>query len=224
MEVLMRSLKMGINDELYIKDPESSDLGKKIVEQSILLLDEVGFEQFTFKKLGTRIKSNESSIYRYFENKNKLLLYLASWHWAWMECRMVFETNGIPDPKEKLKRAIEILTQNVEYDSTVSHINESVLNKVIIDEYSKSLLVREVSKEKRDGYCIIYMRLVERLCKMIIAVDKGYPYPNSLASTVLEGTLYQYFLKAHFPALTDCDGDITPTDYFTDLVFRAIKK
>ncbi|MEC7263320.1 MAG: TetR/AcrR family transcriptional regulator, partial [Bacteroidota bacterium] len=40
MDVLMQSLKIGINDKLYIKDPESSSLGKKIVEESILLIDE----------------------------------------------------------------------------------------------------------------------------------------------------------------------------------------
>ncbi len=223
MELLMQSLKMGINDELYIKDPESSDLGKKIVEHSILMIDEMGFEQFTFKKLGARIKSNESSIYRYFENKHKLLLYLASWYWGWLEYKMVFATNGIADSSKKLEKAIEILTQNVQADTSVSHINEIVLNRIIIDEYSKSLLVKEVCKEKKDGYFVVYMRLVDRLGKMITAVDEDYPYPNSLASTVLEGSLYQYFLNEHFPTLTDCDGNITPTQFFTDLVFKALK-
>ncbi len=138
MDILMQSLRIGINEKLYIKDPESSSLGKKIVEESILLIDEIGFESFTFKKLGTRINSNESSIYRYFENKHKLLLYLASWYWGWMEYRMVFDTNGISDPVEKLCRAIEVLTQNVEEDNAFSHINEVMLNKIIINEYSKS--------------------------------------------------------------------------------------
>ncbi len=224
MELLMQSLKMGINSELYIKDPESSDLGKKIVEHSISMIDEMGFERFTFKKLGLRIKSNESSIYRYFENKHKLLLYLASWYWGWLEYRMVFATNGISDPREKLKKAIEVLTQNVQEDSSVSHINEVVLNRIIVDEYSKSLLVKEVGKEKKDGYFIVYKRLVGRLGKMMEEVDKDYRYPNSLASTVMEGALYQYFLREHFPSLTDCDKNITPTEYFTDLVFSTLKK
>ncbi|CAN0604355.1 unnamed protein product, partial [Ectocarpus sp. 12 AP-2014] len=79
MERLMQSIRIGINEKIYVKDPESSDLGKRIVEQSILMIDDMGFESFTFRKLGERIKSNESSIYRYFENKHKLLLYLASW-------------------------------------------------------------------------------------------------------------------------------------------------
>lgn len=223
MDVLMQSLRMGINDKLYIKDPESSSLGKKIVEESILLIDEVGFECFTFKKLGVRINSNESSIYRYFENKHKLLLYLSSWYWGWMEYRMVFATNGISDPNEKLHSAIELLTQTVEEDNKFTHINEVVLNKIIINEYSKSYLVKEVSQENKDGYFMVFKRLVGRLGEMISAVDKSYPYPLSLASTVLEGSLHQYFLHEHFPTLTNCNETITPTQFYTDLIFRTLK-
>ena len=222
MDMLMQSLRMGINDKLYIKDPESSSLGKKIVEESILLIDEIGFEHFTFKKLGTRINSNESSIYRYFENKHKLLLYLASWYWGWMEYRMVFDTNGISDPVEKLSKAIEVLTQNVEEDNAFSHINEVVLNKIIINEYSNSYLVKELNDEDKNGYFIVCKRLVSRLSEMIVAVDKTYVYPLSLASTILEGTLHQYFLKEHFPMLTNCNENVTQTHFFTDLIFRTL--
>ncbi|WP_228236339.1 TetR/AcrR family transcriptional regulator [Allomuricauda sp. M10] len=222
MDVLMHSLKIGINDKLYIKDPESSSLGKKIVEESILLIDEIGFEHFTFKKLGVRIHSNESSIYRYFENKHKLLLYLASWYWGWMEYRMVFDTNGISDPVEKLTKAIEVLTQNVEEDNAFSHVNEEILNKIIVNEYSKSYLVKEVNNEDKNGYFIVCKRLVGRLSDMIVAVDKSYAYPLSLASTILEGTLHQYFLKEHFPMLTNCNETVTPTQFFTDLIFKTL--
>lgn len=222
MDILMQSLRIGINDKLYIKDPESSKLGKKIVEESILLIEEVGFENFTFKKLGVRIKSNESSIYRYFENKHKLLLYLSSWYWGWVEYRMVFATNGISNPKDKLQKAIAILTQKVEEDNAFTHINEVVLHKIIINEYSKSYLVKEVSQENKEGYFVVFKRLVGRLSQMIAAVDSDYPYPLSLASTLLEGSLHQYFLQEHFPTLTNCNKSINPTEFFTDLIFRTL--
>ena len=223
MERLMQSIRIGINDKIYIKDPESSDLGKRIIEQSILLIDEMGFESFTFRKLGDRIKSNESSIYRYFENKHKLLLYLASWYWGWLEYKMVFATNAIGEPAEKLRRAVEILTQSVELDVSFSHIDEVLLNKIVINEYSKSYLTKEVDQENKDGYFVIYKRLVNRLHEMIVALDSEYPYPSSLASTILEGSLHQYFLTEHFPQLTDCNETTTPTHYFIDLVFRTLK-
>lgn len=223
MERLMQSIRIGINDKIYVKDPESSDLGKRIIEQSILMIDDMGFESFTFRKLGERIKSNESSIYRYFENKHKLLLYLTSWYWGWLEYKMVFATNGITDRSEKLRKAIEILTQSVEQDISFSHINEVLLSKIVINEYSKSYLTKEVDQENKDGYFIIYKRLVNRLYEMIVSLDSDYPYPSSLASTILEGSLHQYFLKEHFPMLTDCNQTTTPTQYFTDLVFRIVK-
>ncbi|MGK0414670.1 MAG: AcrR family transcriptional regulator, partial [Polaribacter sp.] len=78
MKSLLSILKISVPDKIYIKDPETSDLGKRIIENSILLIYEIGFESFTFKKLGKKIGSNESSIYRYFESKHKLLLYLSS--------------------------------------------------------------------------------------------------------------------------------------------------
>ena len=218
----MQSIRIGINEKIYVKDPESSDLGKRIVEQSILMIDEMGFESFTFRKLGERIGSNESSIYRYFENKHKLLLYLASWYWGWLEYKMVFATNGITDPREKLRRAIEILTQTVKEDVSFSHVNEVLLNKIVINEYSKSYLTKEVDQENKEGYFVIYKRLVNRLHEMIVVLDKDYPYPSSLASTVLEGSLHQYFLREHFPNLTDCNESVTPTQYFIDLVFRTL--
>ena len=137
MDYLLQSVKISINKEIYIKDPETSDLGKRIIEHSILLIDEIGFEKFTFKKLGVKISSNESSVYRYFENKHKLLLYLASWYWGWLEYQLVFTTNSISDPKLKLEKAIEIVTKATVEDSSFSHINEVLLNKIVINEYSK---------------------------------------------------------------------------------------
>ena len=74
MKELLKTLQIKVNDKTYLKDPETSDLGKRIVEHSIILINEIGFEAFTFRKLGLKINSNESSIYRYFENKHKLLL------------------------------------------------------------------------------------------------------------------------------------------------------
>ena len=46
---LLSNLKIAVPDKIYIKDPESSDLGKRIIEHGILLIDEIGFDGFTFK-------------------------------------------------------------------------------------------------------------------------------------------------------------------------------
>ena len=63
-------IKFKLNESLYNRDPQDTDLGRKIIKHSIELMDEIGFEAFTFKKLAHRISSTEKSVYRYFENKH----------------------------------------------------------------------------------------------------------------------------------------------------------
>jgi AcrR family transcriptional regulator len=222
MQTLLKNLKVEINDKLYVKDPGSSDLGKRILSCSIEMIYELGFEQFTFKKLGLAIKSNESSIYRYFENKHKLLLYLTSWYWSWLEYQLVLQTLTLSSPKDKLNRAIEILTQEVTQDSDFSHIDEVLLNKIIIAEYSKSYLTKEVDTENKEGYFAVYKRLVLRLKDMIKEVNPGYAFPSSLSSMIIQGALHQHFLKDHFAAITDCNSTTSPTSYFLNLVDQLI--
>lgn len=222
MQRLLLNLKISVPEKLSLKDPESSSLGKRIVENSIILIDQLGFEEFTFKKLGSDIGSNESSIYRYFENKHMLLLYLTNWYWGWMEYRLVFATAALNDPKQKLQKALDVVTQVIQEDSNFSHINEVLLSKIIISEYSKSYLTKEVDAENKEGYFVIYKRLIIRLREIIQEVSPSYPYATSLASTVLEGTLHQHFLKEHFTSITDCNDTVSPTDYFTHLVNNTL--
>ena len=222
MDRLLSNLKIDIPNKVYIKDPDSSDLGRRIIEQSIFLIDEIGFEAFTFKKLGSRIGSNESSIYRYFESKHNLLLYLSSWYWSWKEYQLVLATFSISEPSEKLGKAIEILTRTIKEDTKFNHVNEVVLNRIIINENSKSFLTKEVDKENQEGYFEVYKRIVSRLKEMIIAVNDQYEYPTSLASTIVEGGLHQHFLKDHFKSITDCNKDTTPTLFFKHLTFNIL--
>lgn len=222
MEKLFANIKISIPENIYIKDPETSNLGKKIIEHSIILIDQLGFDSFTFKKLGNQIGSNESSIYRYFESKHKLLLYLTSWYWAWIEYQLVFETYNLPDKHSQLLKAIEVITRTIKEDSNYTHINELTLNRIIINESSKSFLTKEVDQENKEGYFIVYKRLVRRLNDMIIAVDYNYKFSLSLATTIIEGSLHQHFLKEHFTSITDCQEGITPKDYFINLTKNTL--
>ncbi len=222
MDRLVSNFKISVQESIYNKDPESSDLGKRIIEHSIKLIDKIGFDAFTFKKLGAEIGSNESSVYRYFDNKHKLLIYLSSWYWAWLEYQLVIETHSITNPVEKLKKAIEITTKSVKEDSKHTHINEVTLNRIIIEENSKSFLTKEVDKENQEGYFKVYKRLITRLKEMILQIDVDYIYATSLASTIIETALHQHFLHNHFPSITDCKKDTTPAQFLTDLVFRIL--
>jgi AcrR family transcriptional regulator len=224
MERLLSNIKIQVNENLYNKDPETSELGKKIIQHSIELINEIGIENFTFKKLGVRISSNESSIYRYFENKHKLLLYLTSWYWSWMEYQLVFRTFNIKDPLERIERSLLVLTEPVSQDSSYIHINEILLNNIVINEFSKSYLTKEVDTENKEGYFSVFKRLITRLKEMIVEINPDYEYPSSLASTVLEASLYQSFLKDHFPSITDCSSPKDTKNFLVQMITNTLKK
>lgn len=224
MDIVLANFKIQINDKIYVKDPETSDLGRKILEQSIILIDEIGFDNFTFKKLGEKIGSNESSIYRYFENKHKLLVYLSSWYWSWMEYKLVFATANITDANEKLKKAITIVTERVKDDLSTDYINESILNKIIIAEFTKTLHTKEIDSENKEGFFSIYKRVISRIITIVNEVNPEYQYSKSLVSSIVEGSLHQYFLKEHLKSITDCDDNITPTNFYLNLVESTLKK
>jgi AcrR family transcriptional regulator len=224
MNTILANIKIQVNEKIYVKDPETSTLGKKIIQESILLIDEIGFEVFTFKKLGEKIGSNESSIYRYFESKHKLLVYLSSWYWGWMEYRLVLSTSNIVDPLEKLKRAITIVTEKIEDDSTTLHINESVLNKIIIAEFTKTLLTKEVDEENKVGFFLVYKRVINRIIDIIQEVNPEYSYAKSLASSIVEGSLHQHFLKDHLKTITNCNENNSPTQFYIDLAQKTLRK
>ncbi|GLB54038.1 TetR family transcriptional regulator [Neptunitalea chrysea] len=203
MEIIPRNIHLVINEKLFVKDPETSNLGKSILEHSIVLIDEIGFEAFTFKKLGEKIGSNESSVYRYFENKHKLMLYLSSWYWSWVEYRMIFAINNVPDSIDRLHRGIRIVTSEVKDDDRTVYINESVLNRIIIAEFTKTFLTKEVDEENKEGFFKVYKNVIRLLAQLIFEVNPKYPYVKSLASSIVEGALHQHYLKAHLKSITD---------------------
>ena len=96
------NINFTLNPGLYLKDPQQSALGKRIIKHSILLIEDIGFEQFNFKKLAEVMKSTEASIYRYFENKHLLLIYLVSWYWEWLNYLIQIKTFNKYKPRQKM--------------------------------------------------------------------------------------------------------------------------
>ena len=223
MHTVISNLKIQVNKKIFVKDPETSALGKKIIEQSVLLIDEIGFDNFTFKKLGEKIGSNESSIYRYFENKHKLLVYLSCWYWSWMEYRLVFAITNVSNPFEKLIKGITVITEKIEDDVQTEYINEAILNKIIISEFTKTIHTKEVDEENKEGFFLIYKRVINRIVLMIEEVNPNYPYAKSLASTIVEGSLQQHFLTEHLKSITNCNDKISASQYYIHLITKLLK-
>lgn len=217
-------INLSIDGSLFTKDPESSDLGKKIVRTSIEMIDELGYEAFTFKKLGDRIHSNESSIYRYFESKHALLVYLFNWYWSWIEYKMVFLTMNIEQPEVKLVKTLRLLTEEIKEDSDFSSINEVLLNKIIISESAKAYHNKDVDEDNKKGFFKVYKRVVQRVCDIILEINPNYPYPHMLISTIIEGAHHQRFFSEHLPSLTDVEeGNDAIDRFYEELLLKAIK-
>ncbi|MBN2868707.1 MAG: TetR/AcrR family transcriptional regulator, partial [Flavobacteriaceae bacterium] len=118
--------------------------------------------------------------------------------------------------------AIDILTRTTTLDSDFEHIDEVVLKRIIIHEYSKSYLTKQVDLDNDEGYFTIYKRIVLRLKKIIIEVDSDYNHPFCLANTVIEGALHQQYLKDHFKSISGLKPNEAPTSFYKDLVFNTL--
>ena len=226
MKNLLENIHIKVDEKVYLKDPETSEIGKNIVQHGILLMDELGFEAFTFKKLAERIGSTEATIYRYFENKHMLLIYLISWYWNWQEYRLVFATSNLPSAKERLKIAIRILSGTISNDMDFAHIDEVTLQRIVVAESAKSYLTKAVDADNREGFFRSYKRLCKRISDIVTEVNPDYPYPASLVSTISESAHFQKFFALHLPSLTDIDENAEGQleDFLLDMVLKTISQ
>jgi len=218
------NLQIKIKDTFFIKDPESTELGKHIISKSIEMIDALGFEAFTFKKLGDAINSNESSVYRYFSNKHMLLVYLLNWYWSWMDYRIVLHTSNLNNAKDKIKKAVQLLVDEVKQDSDFSFIDEVLLNRIIITESSKVYHNKDVDKENEKGFYKSYKQVVQRVSDFILEFNTKYKYPHMLVSTIIEGAHHQRFFAEHLPSLTDVEeGQNNIIRFYSNLVLNSLK-
>jgi hypothetical protein len=220
-------LQIKMNDKLFLRNPEQSDLGKKILLHSIQLIHQCGFEAFNFKKLAEHIGTTEAGIYRYFENKHRLLIYITAWYWSWLEYRVAVHTNNIDDPKVKLKRVIKLLATAVEDDVRTSYVNESILHQIIIAEGSKAYLTKHVSEDNKQHLFKPYKDLCAKIGEIIIEYNPQYKYPKSLSSTIIEMAHFQNFFMNNLPSLTDfgkAKDESAIVTFLEDLVFSSLQK
>ena len=220
-------LQIEMNEALFLRNPEQSDLGRNILKHGVKLIHKTGFEAFTFKKLADDIGTTEAGVYRYFENKHKLLVYLTSWYWAWLEFQIRFHTNNIDDPVMRLKKVIKLLATAVEDDKETNYINESLLHQIIIAEGSKAYLTKQVGEDNKKQFFKPYKDLCAVVGNMISACNPKYKYPKSLASTIIEMAHFQTFFMNNLPSLTDFGNKKRDTEivaFLNDLVFSGLQK
>ncbi|WP_276373901.1 TetR/AcrR family transcriptional regulator [Chryseolinea sp. H1M3-3] len=197
-------IQIQLNEKLFVRDPASSDVGRSIVKQGAAMIEKMGLEEFTFKKLATKLKTNESSIYRYFENKHRMLVYLVDWYWRWIEYLVVVHINNIKDPNKKIDVILNILMLKVDADLVGGpDMDKQILHQLVIKEASKSYLTSHVAEDNKLQLFKPYKDLCARIAGIFLEINPKYKYGRSLTSTVLEMAHYQYFFMHNLPRLTD---------------------
>ncbi len=206
------SVKLDINENLFVRNPQQTKTGKRIIERSVLLIDELGLEQFTFKKLAKALETSEATIYRYFENKHTLFVYLLNWYWEWMITRIEFNLMNIEDPVKRLKIAIRIIVDTANKNVTVDFVDEEVLHRIVVSEGAKAYHHKLVDDDNSYGFFLAYKRLCEKIADFIIEINPDFPYPKAFASTLIETANNNIYFARHLPRLTDLKGQTKHLD------------
>lgn len=218
-------VKFDINDKIYLRNPESSEVGKLMIKKAIDLIYELGFEQFTFKKLAVEINSTEATIYRYFENKHRLLLYILNWYWSYMEFLLTIKLDNVTDKKERLKIIVHLLTHELAGSANQFDYNKSYLNQIVIAESSKVYLVKDVAEINKDQVFKPYKDLCARIAEVITAYNNKYKYPRSLSTTLIETSHHQQYFSVNLPKLTDAstkkNSEFT-SQFIEDFLFKVL--
>lgn len=215
---MAHGLRFNLSENLYLRDPQESTYGKKLLENAVLLLGEIGFEAFTFKKLAIRMESAETSIYRYFENKHLLLLYLNCWYWEWVHYLININTTNIDDPKRKLKTVIHNLLHASKESQLTAYVNEQILHQVIVREGTKSYHIHSVDQDNLEGHFRSYKELVAKIAEIILEVNPSFKYPNALGSALFEMVNNQLYYAEHIPRLTNIANDDSKWQNLTQMV------
>jgi hypothetical protein len=218
-------VKFDINEKVYLRNPESSEVGKLMVKKAIDLIYVLGFEQFTFKKLAAEINSTEATIYRYFENKHRLLLYILNWYWCYMEFLVTFKLENVSDKKEKLKNIVYLLTHELSESASQFDYNKKFLNQIVITESSKVYLVKEVAEINKNEVFKPYKDLCSKIAEVITQYNSSYKYPRSLSTTLIETSHHQQYFSVNLPRLTDISSKNNAeytSQFIEELLFKVL--
>lgn len=221
MEKLNIHLK--VSPDFYHKNPESSNLGRKIISESIEMIDKLGFESFTFKKLAKAINSNESSIYRYFESKHALLVYLISWYWTWIEYKIILVTLNIKDIRTRLEKVINILTSYHNSDfEFISFNNENLLSKIMNIDSLRVFYTKNIKLKNNKNHLQVYERVVKHASELVLEFNPNFKFPHVLVTTMIEGASQQYLFSP--TRRNKQDNESTIILFYQDLILNTLRK
>ncbi len=207
-----------INPDVYLKNPIDSDLGKKIILAAVDMIDELGYDKFTFKKLGQKINSTEASIYRYFKNKHSLLVYLSAWYWEFLLYHIQVHTMSIDDPREQLKTAIHNLVNISASAKNQSILDMCKLQSIVNEQFYKIVRTKKVMAQNDSGYFESYKKLCSALASIFNNIDSTFEYPMTMATSVVEMSINNHFCCNNLPSLTEIKCGTNQKDQIENMI------
>ncbi len=197
------NISITVDPSTYLRDPKETNLGKKIIKAGTDLLAETGFQCFNFKQLAKYIQSTEASVYRYFENKHMLLVYLSSWYWDYLDYMIMINTRNITDPWKRLNIAISTIVNGAAADSPVDFIDQKKLHRVVIEHFHKVVFNKTFSSDQKESLFSNYKNLNSNLSEMIRSCNADFKYPNALASNIIKMALDHNYYAEQMCSMTE---------------------
>lgn len=221
MQRLLSQYTVQLDKALYAKDPAISDIGKEILKHGVTILEHEGLEAFTFKKLAAAMNSTESTLYRYFNNKHQLLMYLCSWYWSYLEWKMAFATANIEEPEQKLDNALKVLIECSKNTNDI--LDDSLLQKVVCAEWGKVFDAHHKEIDDLKGYYSSYNSLVERLSLILLENKKDLKGSHGLASAIIDTAMRELFFHFYLPSMNDATKSQHSMLHLLQLLTQSIR-
>lgn len=195
-------IDIDISKNLSIKDPFSSDLGKKIVLNGLSLINHYGFEDFNFKKLAVACSTTEASVYRYFNNKVQLLAFLTAYYWNWTEYLTELYCQTAKSPKSKLNALINIICNHEINPESINGIQYSDLHQLINSEWQKLIYNKETKMIPANAAFEDYKRYKKMVSVILTDLNKNIKEPQAIITTLIIAANTQLFFSKKFQSLS----------------------
>lgn len=204
----------------------SNAMGTRILTEGLALMNGIGLEAFTFKKLAERMGSTEVTVYHYFANKQRLLQYYFQMYWLWLGTHCRHEGRSLKDPRARLHGDIRAICGIWPGDSRAMHFDPADLRRLVINEGSKSFLHKNVDLDNERKVFKPYKDLIAHIAAEVRACSPRRRHAHTFATTLVEMAHSLEFAMQHLPALTELSekGDrVQLAAFLTDLADRYVE-
>ncbi|MBK9175155.1 MAG: TetR/AcrR family transcriptional regulator [Flavobacteriales bacterium] len=198
----MAHYHLDLDPSLTLRDP-SSPMGRRILQEGLDLMNELGLEAFTFKKLAERIGCTEVTVYHYFANKQRLLQYYFQLYWLWLGILGQQSGKAAKNPLDRLHGTIRVLSGLWPGEVLATQLEPSALRKLVINEGSKSFMHKNVDSDNELKLFKPYKDLCAQVASELKACSPRLKSPRSFATTLVEMAHSLEFAMLHLPALTE---------------------